>query len=638
MSEDLQNAGMIEKEIDDALLKMDMKDDAAKTEEELDALLMMDTKVIEDLLALDDNKPLHSWDDTLSKMDIEDNARMIKEDGGSSPTVDALVERWRPKMHTFHLPHGECMITLEDVVMILGLRTDGLPVTGSTNHSTSGLENKCLTQFGVAPRPNDHKGSEIKLACWGSACLSHMYRSLCRALRYDYKDMDGPLALLLVWAWIQMPTIRPLSVDTSFPLARRFDMFFQFVWDAYSSNLVASHVIPFDINNGANLWSTTVPLICFEAVKWYPTDRIRRQFGFYQDSPVKAMKLGPSHNIVLTGEHVNNYQPSDQYMDWYIGKFGDHLRLSELAEQEEEGQQEQPHQRKQQPQQEQPPQQQGPPQQKQPLVSQLYEYAPYPYLPYQQPYPYRRQYLHPQYFQEYAQSSTQPFIQPPYSQPYPHYPPRPYTQEHTQPFTHPSLQLYGQLSTMCEAYRLTQALQGISTHLLGTVAQDEDQYRHIIDWVQGPESSQWVNDLYSIQDPLQVSVADVLDVRHPPQAYSEHSRARISIDLVRSVHIGIGCRQSLTQISMPEGDEEENEDTVDETSEGEDVVDETLANEDEVDQPGTGDDVVGDESGSDVQGKGYNLRVDPARKSRSKWSSSLIKKRVKKGCSKGPKM
>ncbi|XP_020972977.1 serine/threonine-protein phosphatase 7 long form homolog [Arachis ipaensis] len=212
------------------------------------------------------------------------------------PTVDALVERWRPKTHTFHLPYGECTITLEDVAMILGLQTDGLPVTGSTDHSTSGLENECLAQFGVASGPNDHKGSGIKLAwfrtlkrrqhltdqfSWGSACLAHMYRSLCRASRYDCKDMDGPLALLLVWAWIRMPTIGPLPVDTSFPLTRRWNDYQPttehyknwttsdvrrrlddlpldgFVWDAYSPNRVAPQVIPFDINNGANLWSAT---------------------------------------------------------------------------------------------------------------------------------------------------------------------------------------------------------------------------------------------------------------------------------------------------------------------------------------------------------------------------------------------
>ncbi|QHO42092.1 uncharacterized protein DS421_5g151280 [Arachis hypogaea] len=55
------------------------------------------------------------------------------------------------------------MITLEDVAMIFGLRTHGLPVTGSTDHNTSGLKNECMTQFGIAPVPNDHRRSGVKL-------------------------------------------------------------------------------------------------------------------------------------------------------------------------------------------------------------------------------------------------------------------------------------------------------------------------------------------------------------------------------------------------------------------------------------------------------------------------------------------
>ena len=46
--------------------------------------------------------------------------------------VTVLVERWRPESHTFHLPVGECTITLEDVVLQLGLRIDGRLVTGPT--------------------------------------------------------------------------------------------------------------------------------------------------------------------------------------------------------------------------------------------------------------------------------------------------------------------------------------------------------------------------------------------------------------------------------------------------------------------------------------------------------------------------
>jgi len=46
--------------------------------------------------------------------------------------VAALVERWRPESYMFHLPIGECTITLEDVSLQLGLHVDGKPVTSPT--------------------------------------------------------------------------------------------------------------------------------------------------------------------------------------------------------------------------------------------------------------------------------------------------------------------------------------------------------------------------------------------------------------------------------------------------------------------------------------------------------------------------
>ncbi|XP_025678737.1 protein MAIN-LIKE 1-like [Arachis hypogaea] len=244
--------------------------------------------------------------------------------------INALIERWRPETHTFHLPHGECTITLEDVAMIFGLPIDGMPVSGFTDSSTNGLENEFMTQFGIAPTGADHKGSGVKftwlrtlkrrmqldtalgrqmyikiyllllfgtnLFCdksrmtihwkflpllrnfsdirgfsWGSACLAHLYRALCQASRYDCKEVDGPLALLCIWAWERLPFLAPMRSYPSFPLACSW-MFWRsqfhryqkwtishimrllddihadgFVWNPYSPAHIENIVVPNDI-------------------------------------------------------------------------------------------------------------------------------------------------------------------------------------------------------------------------------------------------------------------------------------------------------------------------------------------------------------------------------------------------------
>ena len=62
--------------------------------------------------------------------------------------ISALVERQRPETHTFHLPPGECTITLQDIAIQTGLRINGMPVTGNTSASWQPILQQLL---GVTP-------------------------------------------------------------------------------------------------------------------------------------------------------------------------------------------------------------------------------------------------------------------------------------------------------------------------------------------------------------------------------------------------------------------------------------------------------------------------------------------------------
>ena len=47
--------------------------------------------------------------------------------------IMAFVEQWWPETHTFHLPHGETTITLQDVEVLLRISIDGEAIVGTTN-------------------------------------------------------------------------------------------------------------------------------------------------------------------------------------------------------------------------------------------------------------------------------------------------------------------------------------------------------------------------------------------------------------------------------------------------------------------------------------------------------------------------
>ncbi|QHO48875.1 uncharacterized protein DS421_1g09140 [Arachis hypogaea] len=336
--------------------------------------------------------------------------------------VNALIERWHPDTHTFHLPIGECAVTLEDVALILGLPTDGLPVTGMTMSSFEALEAECLHQFEVAPRKSECRGSCIKLTwlrdlkenlpltdeigiqryvkchimlligtilfgdksgagvhwkflpllrefgsiiqySWGSACLAHLYRALCRASRVDCKGIDGPLTLLLGWAWIRLPYLSPVPRESrSFPLANRWRN-----WERgdrrYKYMKLADFRKAFDqLQEGEFVWVAY-------AVDRVDPNIIPAEIYMHSGVPQEVRNLEKAHGEVLTGPKnfnwatapthygwvmhwTNRYhhvlselpipsQPQlETYMHWYRGEYGNRLYLSNLVgEENDEGNQ-----------------------------------------------------------------------------------------------------------------------------------------------------------------------------------------------------------------------------------------------------------------------------------------------------------
>jgi hypothetical protein len=68
-----------------------------------------------------------------------------------STALMALVDRWHPETHTFHLACGETTVTLQDITMILGLPIDDTLVYGSV--SPGGGRDVVEAAIGIRPPP-----------------------------------------------------------------------------------------------------------------------------------------------------------------------------------------------------------------------------------------------------------------------------------------------------------------------------------------------------------------------------------------------------------------------------------------------------------------------------------------------------
>ncbi|XP_052883487.1 protein MAIN-LIKE 2-like [Gossypium arboreum] len=154
--------------------------------------------------------------------------------------ISALVERWRPDTHTFHLLCGECTVTLEDVALHFGLPIDGNVITGVSAIAESAA--LCYSLLGASPGDDESNFSELKFTWlkanfehlsvnateedWGFAILAILYRELCRTTKPDALDIGGCLLLLQSWALYRMPFLASVSHQLYvFPLVNRWSIY-----------------------------------------------------------------------------------------------------------------------------------------------------------------------------------------------------------------------------------------------------------------------------------------------------------------------------------------------------------------------------------------------------------------------------
>ncbi|XP_058221322.1 serine/threonine-protein phosphatase 7 long form homolog [Rhododendron vialii] len=214
--------------------------------------------------------------------------------------ITALLERWWPETHTFHLQPGESTITLQDVEVLLGIPVDGKPVTGNTNLKPNDL---CKHLLGEQPTEEsdingmkvkaswlsdrftgqvekgadpevvarqargyllllmgetifaDHSRGYVHLAnlerlenfdeagtySWGSGALANLYHNLCHGCKAGTKQITGCFILLQVWAWERLPYFAPgrlgkRAPKAGAPLIGRWD-------DIFHSPDLATHLV-----------------------------------------------------------------------------------------------------------------------------------------------------------------------------------------------------------------------------------------------------------------------------------------------------------------------------------------------------------------------------------------------------------
>ncbi|KAL4340096.1 hypothetical protein GQ457_08G026100 [Hibiscus cannabinus] len=279
--------------------------------------------------------------------------------------ISALVERWRPETHTFHLPSGEATITLQDVSYHLGLLVEGHAITGKAQDNWLLLGRELL---GVDPVDLD--GGRVHIT-WLDQNFSNLPANDSTLINEQFVRAH----ILRVIGGILMPDKSRNKVHLmwlrhlrDFSKARKFKsmllegayccfnhglgfachfsallctnqhhMFFylfegevfrcrmsdcptvsgifdysstkndEFVWTPYNDTKI-SICVPPELFQGVHVWMSNVPLINYVVVEWHHVDRVMRQFHCVQLISQQPVKLDSLHRITRQGKTNVNWK------------------------------------------------------------------------------------------------------------------------------------------------------------------------------------------------------------------------------------------------------------------------------------------------------------------------------------------
>ncbi|RYR54789.1 hypothetical protein Ahy_A06g030065 [Arachis hypogaea] len=167
------------------------------------------------------------------------------------PLVSAFVERWRPEMHTFHMPFGECMITLSDVAYHLGL-----PI----NDQYSG------THLQIRWLPYVARLEDMGQYNWGSVALLWLYRCMCCVANTN----------VVKWGGYQP------SLSDKGPRVSNWRLRIDLLQALHPEILEPRHM---------TLWRAATVLIYFAVIEGHPVDRVLPQFCGVQGWPRAALSI-----------------------------------------------------------------------------------------------------------------------------------------------------------------------------------------------------------------------------------------------------------------------------------------------------------------------------------------------------------